>query len=264
MARIGLAFEGPLYRRATRVVTISDGFTSPLRDLGVLAGAVRQIPDWVDTDALRPLPQSASMRAWLGARDGDFLVLHAGNMGEKQALQHVVHAAGALSTDSKVQIALVGQGPQSPRLESEIKRMNPVPIRILPLVPKEEVATMLSAADVLLVSQRTQVVDSVLPSKMLSYMASGRPIIAAAAESSATANLIRTADCGIVVAPEDARALAHGIETLQGDPAMCRRMGTNGRRHVIEKFSKAEVLKRWDSLLAEVVPKVDTEPLRPA
>ena len=112
---------------------------------------------------------------------------------------------------------------------------------------------MLAAADALLVSQRAQVVDSVLPSKTLSYMASGRPIIAAVDRLSATADLVRAADCGIVVAPEDTEALANGIEKLQRDPDMCRRMGSNGRKYAVERFSKGAVLAQWDALLAEVV-----------
>ena len=120
ITRAALAFEGALYRRAARVVAISDRFFSPLRDLGVRASAISHIPNWVDTDALRPQHPSRSMRARLGAGDDDFLVLHAGNMGQKQALQHVVDAAGSFSNDSRVQIALVGHGPQVPELKSEI------------------------------------------------------------------------------------------------------------------------------------------------
>ena len=122
---------------------------------------------------------------------------------------------------------------------------------------------MLAAADALLVSQRAQVVDSVLPSKTLSYMASGRPIIAAVDPLSATADLVRAADCGIVVAPEDAEALTAGIETLRQNPDLCLRMGTNGRKHVVERFSKGSVLSQWDALVAEVASTHDSSPTRP-
>ena len=264
IARAALAFEGALYRRAARVVTISDRFFSPLRDLGVRPSAISHIPNWVDTDALRPQKPSRAMRARLGAAADDFLVVHAGNMGQKQALQHVVHAAGSFAADSRVQIALVGDGPQVPELKSEIARRSLLRIRVLPLLPAEQVPAMLAAADALLVSQRSQIVDSVLPSKTLSYMASGRPTIAAVDERSATADLVRAADCGIVVAPEDAQALANSIERLQQDPDMCRRMGANGRKYAVEKFSKVTVLKQWDALLAEVVSEGDASSARPA
>jgi len=251
--RVALAFEGALYRRAARVVAISDRFASPLRDLGVRESAISHIPNWVDPGALRPHQPSRSMRARLGAGEDDFLVLHAGNMGQKQALQHVVDLADSLSNDSRVRIALVGHGPQLPELKSKIAARSSSRVRILPLLPAEEVPAMLAAADVLLVSQRAQVIDSVLPSKTLLYMASGRPIIAAVDLRSATANLILVAECGRVVAPEDAQALAEGIEQLQRDPDMCRRMGNNGRRYATERFSKDQVLSQWDALLAQVV-----------
>lgn len=263
ITRAALAFEGALYRRAARVVTISDRFLSPLRDLGVRPNAITYIPNWVDTDAVSPQQPSPSMRARLGARDNDFLVLHAGNMGQKQALRHVVDVAGLLPKESNVQIAIVGHGPQVPELNAEIAAKRLSHIRLLPLLPAEEVPAMLAAADALLVSQRAQVVDSVLPSKTLSYMASGRPIIAAVDRLSATADLVRAADCGIVVAPEDTNALAAGIETLRQDPAMRLRLGNNGRRHVVEKFSKSTVLSQWDTLLASLLSERPPQLTRP-
>jgi colanic acid biosynthesis glycosyl transferase WcaI len=253
LTRLALAFEGSLYRRAARVVTISDRFSSSLSDLGVRTSAITHIPNWVQSDAIRPQRSSPSMRAQLGAHDGDFLLLHAGNMGQKQALEHVVDTAGLLSDVSRVRIAMVGDGPQVPQLESAIARRHLARIRLLPLRPAEDVPAMLAAADALLVSQRATVIDSVLPSKTLSYMASGRPIIAAVNPLSATADLILAADCGVVVEPEDSQALADGIDQLQRNPEMCRRMGNNGRRHAAERFSKGKVMSQWDALLAQVV-----------
>jgi len=261
-ARAALAFEGALYRRAARVITISERFFNPLLDLGVHRSAISHIPNWIDTYALRPQKPLASMRARLGAGADDFLIIHAGNMGQKQALQHVVDAAASFPDNSRARVALVGHGPQVAKLTAEIARRSPLRICLLPLMPAEEVPAMLAAADALLVSQRAQVVDAVLPSKTLSYMASGRPIIAAVNRDSATADLVRAADCGIVVAPEDAEALALGIASLQADPNMCARMGNNGRRYAVERFSKTTVLSQWDALLAEVVSKRDAEPLR--
>jgi hypothetical protein len=91
-------------------------------------------------------------------------------------------------------------------------------------------------------------------------MASGRPIIAAVDRLSATADLVRAADCGIVVAPEDT-CLTAGIERLhraRHGPTH----GSNGRMHVVERFSKGAVLGQWDALLAEVVSGRDASPTR--
>ncbi|HXC76406.1 MAG TPA: glycosyltransferase [Candidatus Acidoferrum sp.] len=252
VTRLALAFEGALYRRATRVVTISARFSGQLSDLGVRPSSISYIPNWINPEAFRQERPSALMRSRLGASDGDFLVIHAGNMGRKQALEHVIETTGLFSKESRVRVALVGDGPQVPKLESDIAQRNLPGIRRLPLLPAAEVPAMLAASDVLLVSQRARVIDSVLPSKTLAYMASGKPIIAAVDRRSATADLIVAADCGLVVAPEDARALADGIEQLKRDPDMGRRLGSNGRRYAMDRFSKDKVMRKWDALLAEV------------
>ena len=69
---------------------------------------------------------------------------------------------------------------------------------------------MYAAADVLLLNQKTAVKDAVIPSKLLTYMAAGKPVFCAAHEESEAARLIREAQCGQIVEPENPHALAEG------------------------------------------------------
>jgi colanic acid biosynthesis glycosyl transferase WcaI len=79
---------------------------------------------------------------------------------------------------------------------------------------------VLAAADVCLVTQQRTVADVVFPSKVLTLLAAGKPVIASVTGGSAVANAIAGAGAGMVVTPEDGGALVAAIETLRRDGAL--------------------------------------------
>jgi glycosyltransferase involved in cell wall biosynthesis len=114
---------------------------------------------------------------------------------------------------------------------------------------------MLAAADVCLVVQKATVTDTVIPSKLLTYMASGLPIVASVHCDSETARRIREANCGVIVPPEDPNALVKAVEHLRTAPAEAQQLGCNGRAYVEKHFAKEVVLGLYDQFLAAVFPK---------
>ena len=84
-------------------------------------------------------------------------------------------------------------------------------VRILPLQPAETFPSVLAAADILLINQRGSVDDMSLPSKLTSYFASGRPVVAAAAAHSETARELAWSSGGLVVRPDDPAELLDAL-----------------------------------------------------
>jgi colanic acid biosynthesis glycosyl transferase WcaI len=248
--RWGRRMERYAYRMATRIVVIEEGFLGSLLQQGIDASKVVVIPDWADVDGIRPLERDADARARLGASDRDFLVLHSGNMGHKQGLANAVEAAALASPH--VRLGLVGDGAQRAALQSMVDERQLTNVRLLPLQPAAEFPSYLAAADVLLLNQRAEIVDSVAPSKLLPYMSAGKPVLAAVHSDSAAARLIERAQCGLVVAPEDPRELARAMDKLAGDQAGRRRMGAAGRHFVERHFARDLILGVWDGLAGQV------------
>jgi putative colanic acid biosynthesis glycosyltransferase WcaI len=148
--------------------------------------------------------------------------------------------------DSELVWVIVGQGEERNLIETEIARKKLTNVRLLPLQPKDTLCQMYAAADLLVLNQKAAVKDAVIPSKLLTYMAAGRPVLAAVNADSETAHLVQTAKCGLIVSPEDAAALARGAASLRANPSLSETMGANGRSYVDHNFTKLHVLGAYE------------------
>jgi glycosyltransferase involved in cell wall biosynthesis len=256
----GRNLEHLAYRLADRIVVVSSVFANYIQRAGVDPAKISLIPNWADVESIKPAQRNEEMRRRLGAYPDDFLVVHTGNMGAKQDLLNVVAAAELLKNDKHIKFALIGDGQERVRIAADMADRNLDNITLLPLQPNNEFSTVLTAADVLLINQAPMVTNSVLPSKLLAYMASGRPVLAAANSDSTTADLVRRARCGVVAEPGRPEALAIEIKSLASQGVShetLTAMGRRGRAHVEEHFGRHSALRKWDELLNTLVPGDD-------
>jgi colanic acid biosynthesis glycosyl transferase WcaI len=237
------------YNRAAKLAVLCEGFEEYLIRNGVPANKVIVSPDWVNTSLIDPDSDGSSFRRDHGILTTDFLVLHSGNVGAKQGLGTVLKAAEILANQPGITIKIVGDGAAKPALTEEAARMNLCNLEFLPIQPREKFHQALAAADVLLLHQKDAAVESVIPSKLLTYMASGRPILAGVNQVSETAKAIERAQCGIRVDSEQPEQLARALLSLSQNRQLQREMGKNGREFVEKNFSRAVILSRLEQLL---------------
>ena len=244
LIRWARAIERFAYRHAQTVVCLCDAFRGRLAQDGIPADHLVRIPDWGDTEAIRPVPGDGSFRNANGIAAGHFVVLHTGNMGKKQNLLNVVRAAELTREDADLRWVIVGEGEERALIENAAGNL--ANLLVLPLQPAAGLCQMYADADVLVLNQKAAVKDAVIPSKLLTYMASGKAVLCAANAGSEASRLIREAQCGEVVEPENPRALAEGALALRANQALRQRMGLNGRAYAENNYSKAQVLRLYD------------------
>lgn len=215
MAGLMAACEGTLARSCDQVVVIHDRFRRFVTDvLHVAATDVSVIRNWSHIEASL-VDNREGTRRRLGWDSGDVVVLHAGNMGEKQGLQNVVQAARwAEATGFPVCFVLLGDGNQRAALEQLGRGCTH--LQFLPPVANDEFVDLLRAADVLLVNERPSLNEAAVPSKLTSYFVTGLPILAATSEGSTTSDEIRFSGAGSVVEPGNPEALARAAQELHG------------------------------------------------
>ena len=146
-------------------------------------------------------------------------------------------------------MTIAGDGADATALRARLAAGGPASVRMLGAVPAERVPALYSETDVAVVMLRDlPIFEGALPTKMLEAMAAARPVVLAARGEAA--RLVEAAECGVVVAPEDPRALAAALTSLAADPARRTAMGAAGRRIAERDFSREAWLSRWLDLLA--------------
>ena len=235
-------FEKFNYERATGISVLCPAFKENLAGRGVAAEKISIVQPWADTETIHPMP-----------RKNDFVVLHAGNMGLKEGLQAVVEAARLTEASSLgITWKLVGDGEERQRLQESAARYGLARLRFLPLQPNNMVPFMLAAPDVLLLVQKATVIDAVIPSKLLTYMASGRPIVASVHPNSEVACRIIEAGCGRVVAPEDPEEISEAILYYFHIPHLISRNRKKSKEYASEHYKQDKIMPKYESVLSDL------------
>jgi colanic acid biosynthesis glycosyl transferase WcaI len=239
-----------LAKGASGVGIIAEGFRGYLEDGGVPRDKIYRLRNW--TRRVDPTETSAETRRRFGWGDDDFVCVHGGNMGLKQGLDNLLDTA-ALLGDNRVRIALVGDGNDRERLESQARERRLANVDFIAMQGPGNWEATMQAADVLLVNQRASVTDMSLPSKLTSYFASGRPVIAAASPDSETAAEIEAAGAGLVVPPADPTAFRAAIVELEQNRPRAEAMGTSGKGYADSALSRASALAEYDEFIERLL-----------
>lgn len=252
VASIVRAAEAWPARGAAAIGIVAEGFRPYVESLGIDPTRIRRVRNWVQTSAATETRETTRERlAW---PDDAFICLHAGNMGHKQGIENIIEAARiAAASDDRALFVLMGDGNQRAALEALAGRYALTNVRFLPLQTQEAVANVLAAADVLLLNQRGSVTDMALPSKLTSYFAAGVPVVAAVAASSEAAHEVEWSSGGIVVAPDDPRALLQAVGRVAADVGLAVHLGASGRTYAASTLSEASALRGYEQLVASVL-----------
>ncbi len=245
------ALESWTMRAADGIAVIHDGFATDLIDrYHVDSHRVRECRNWTHIAPSDPAA-SAAFRAGRGWSDNELVVLHAGNMGTKQGLENVIAAAQLAAAQAlPLRFVLLGDGHQRQYLQ-ELSASVPC-LELAEPVPETDFPAALGAADLLLVNERPGVARMSMPSKLTSYFAAGRPILAATGEGGFTAREIIASMAGVCVPAGRADLLVEEAMRIGEDRDLARRLGEAGRRYCDLMLSESAALDRYEEWISEL------------
>ena len=233
-------------RRADSVVAISGGMSARLGSTGA---SVTEIPNWARDDRLHVrAPRDSALRR-LHFSDSDFVLAYSGNLGRVHEFETLVLAAAMLEHEGHIRFLIVGSGPRLDELKARTVANQSEQFVFLAPQPEASLEDGLAAGDAHLVSLQPQFENLVLPSKLYSIAAVGRPIIFCGDEKGEVARLLEAHDCGLSAETGDAIKLAHLIRILAADRERCAQMGANARAMLDGHFSRAAALVKWAKVL---------------
>jgi colanic acid biosynthesis glycosyl transferase WcaI len=253
VAKVLSRVEASVAMRATGVAVIHDRFRDRVVErLGVEADRVRVIRNWTHVTS-PPVLDVRRVRTQLGWGD-NFVVLHTGAMGRKQGLENVVATARLAEVRGlPVRFVLMGDGGQRPELEELGSGVRT--LQFVDSLPDEEYAQALHAADALLVNELPGLLEMAVPSKLTSYLKTGRPVVAATGAGTTTAEELTAAGAGVRVDAGSPELLLGAVESLRADPAQAAALGAHGPAYCERVLSESVALDSYDEWVHELVDR---------
>ncbi len=240
-----------LVRKADRTVALGETMRQRLIEgKGADPAKTIVIHNSADCAAIAPGPKVNAFSTAHRLAD-KFVVMHSGNLGLSQGLETLIEAAAELRHVPEIEVVFVGEGIKKPALQDQARRLGLGNVRFLPFQPKARLSESFATADVFVVSLKAGMAGYIVPSKLYSVLAAGRPYVAAVEEECEVASISRRHDCGFVVPPGKAGDLADRILKLHADRPMAERMGANARRAAFE-FDRPRQVKAYHDLFREL------------
>jgi colanic acid biosynthesis glycosyl transferase WcaI len=237
--------ERALLDRADGIAVIHDVFRSRLMAQGIPANRIDVVPNWSHV-AVPDRVDRVAVRAELGWGRNEIVAMHVGNMGVKQGLEGLADVARlAGERQSAVRVVLLGDGSRRRALQeygAGLPRLT-----FLEPLPDGRFEQALAAADVLLLHEKPGVLEMSVPSKLTSYFAAGRPVVAATDPRSGAAALMMASGAGAVVPAGDAGSILAAIEAIATDPSRAEAMGAAGRSYGAAHLTGAASLGRYEA-----------------
>lgn len=210
------------------------------------------IPNWADTDVIRPRLRADNPWAKrLNIREDDFVVLYSGNLGASHDFSVVLGAAAKLNSSKRFRFLIFGDGLGRQYLERELAAKPLSNFEIHEFVAWDELPYTLALADVAIVTQHAGAAALAVPSKTYSSLAAGSAIAAICAPTGDLADLVRSENAGFVC--QDAEGFAAELNALWEDRGRLQTLKENARDAAVRDYSYDCVLQQWRAVIQQVL-----------
>jgi len=239
-------------RRASAIIVLGEDMRDRLIARGIPADKIQIAENWADGSEIQPEPFGA----------GPLVIEYAGNLGLAHELETVTGVIERLRNHPDFCFTFVGGGPRRGELEAKCKELGTQNVEFRPYCNRREIGGALAKCHLGLVTQLPQTVGSVVPSKIYSIMAAGRPILYIGPKGSTPAGHIRRYNCGWQIDPGDVGGLESLLTHLSNNRQVIAETGARARNAFDEDFDKSigveRILRVIEGLnhAAEMVPKL--------
>jgi colanic acid biosynthesis glycosyl transferase WcaI len=203
-------------------------------------------PNWIDADIINP----SKLNTHKYLNSSVFKILYSGNIGDKQDWEFFLLFAKRIES-FEVEIIVVGDGAKKDWLIGKLKDYKNV--KYYSPIKYSELPSLLCGADLHILFQKNDVIDSVMPSKLLGMMASTKPSLVTGNKASEVKGVINLSKGGVFVDNNDVDKCLQFLKTLMENPKKRDELGLNARRYVVKNYSKAKVLLNFEHKLVQII-----------
>lgn len=243
-----------LYRKATRIVAVTEAFRRNLSERGIDIRKIDVITNGVSLDNFTPREKDNELVAKYGLQ-GKFAAGYIGTLGMAHSLETILEAAAMARQEpvsDKYQFMLIGSGANQKNLEGQVKERGLTNVTITGPVPGTEIIRYWSILDAAIVHlKNTPEFRNVIPSKIFESMAMAIPIVHAVEGESA--DIVASSEAGILAEPESAVAMLDSLKLMSENKPLYLKLKSNGPKAAAtydRKILALEMLQVLESVVA--------------
>ncbi len=235
--------ELTLYRRATRVMALTQAFKTDLEARGIDPDKIDIVTNGVDTEQFEPRGRDPDVRRALGIPQEAFLAGYVGTVGLAHDLSTLVRAAHRCADDERIRFLVMGEGAERRQVEDLAASLGLKNIVFHDFVPHTQISRYIEALDLSIVHlKRDPLFKTVIPSKIFEHMALGIPILMGVEGESA--DIVEACGAGRLMTPGDDEAMAHAVRALADDPQARAAMAHEAKLAVRQRFDRRVLAQR--------------------
>lgn len=250
-------------QRAAAIILITEDFCRQTDAWGLARDKIAVIPNWGPIAEIAPLDRNTDWARQQALQPGARFV-YTGTLAAKHNPALLAALADALGAQEELVLVASGIGAEQLAARKTATRLHR--LRPLGLQPIEALGQVLASADVLLAMIERDAGDFSVPSKILSYLCAGRPIVLAAPQDNLAAQIVKISGAGTVVEPEDIAGFVRAALAFRDTPKAAQRAGASGRAYAEAQFDLQAITDRFEAVFARACspPKAQNEPARAA
>lgn len=234
--------------RSAEIITIAEDFREILEaEFKIAAANIHVIENWAPLDEITP---RAKVNRW--SRDYNLtdkkVVLYTGTLGLKHDPQQILALARKIRDRPNASVVITSEGPSANWLAERAKAESIAGLVILPFQPFEVYPDVLGTADVLISILEADAGAFSVPSKILSYMCAGRPIVLAAPPENLASRIVERSGAGLAVPAGNTAKFINAVEVLLNDADLRAECGRRSRNYAAENFDIVKIGDRFESV----------------
>ncbi len=241
--------ENRLLRRSSEVVVISEDFFPLMRKAGVDQKKLHVVHNWAP---INDLITADKHNRWSRALDleADLCVIYSGTLGLKHDPDKLVRLALRLLKLRHVKLIVISEGMGADYLQKQKHELGLNNLILLGFQKYEDFPYVLATADVLIAILSSDAGIFSVPSKILSYLCTGKPVVLSAPRENLAARIINENSAGIVVQPDDTEGFVENVISLLEDTQRRDQFGRNGLKYARKHFDIEAITDRFEDILA--------------
>lgn len=241
--------EKKILQSADFVSTISSSMVSKLDKKLKPESKRKLLPNWVDSNFIKP--ENYNPHKYL--LSSKFKILYSGNIGEKQDWEFFIEFVKKLEPINDIEIVVVGNG--SKRIWLEEKLLDLENVYFYNPVEYSELSNLLCSADLHVLFQKIDVVDTVMPSKILAMMSSKKPSLITGNLKSEVSTIINSSKSGKYFETKNLNEVLNFVNSIKLDESLQKKYGENARNYVSKNYSKTKILNKFKTTFFELIEK---------